>query len=289
MIKNESINSIAVIIITIFLTILMTIFITEKTLLVFEISLFTLCVCIIFIFQWIAFIPSYLYKTERFFDLTGSITYITVILFAIVFNQKTDFRSLLVTILIGIWTIRLGTFLFMRIKTFGFDRRFDNIKHHFTKYLMTWTLQGFWVFMSVAPGLLVITNIKKLPIETFAVLGFSIWIIGFIIEIIADYQKFVFRLDLKNKDRFIKTGFWTWSRHPNYFGEILLWIGISIIAFPVLVGWQYITLISPVFIFFLLTRISGIPMLESKADKKWGNHPAYKKYKKNTPILFPFF
>lgn len=176
----------------------------------------------------------------------------------------------------------------MRIKTFGVDRRFDNIKHHFMKYLMTWTLQGFWIFMSVAPGLLVITNIKKLPIDTFAVIGFCIWMIGFIIEIIADYQKFVFRLDLKNKDRFIKNGLWAWSRHPNYFGEILLWIGISIIAYPVLVGWQYIILISPVFIFFLLTRISGIPMLESKADKKWGNDPIYQEYKKNTPALFPF-
>ena len=96
---------------------------------------------------------------------------------------------------------------------------------------------------------------------------------------------FFCRSDPSNKDKFINTGLWAWSRHPNYFGEIVLWIGVAVIALPVMKGWQFLTLISPVFVYLLLTKISGIPLLENKSDEKWGGQEDYEKYKADTPVL----
>ena len=85
--------------------------------------------------------------------------------------------------------------------------------------------------------------------------------------------KNLFRKDPANKEAFITSGLWSWSRHPNYFGEITLWTGIAIMAIPVLSGWQWVCLISPVFVTLLLTKVSGIPLLEKKAREKWGDDP----------------
>ncbi|MBC8187024.1 MAG: DUF1295 domain-containing protein, partial [Proteobacteria bacterium] len=120
-----------------------------------------------------------------------------------------------------------------------------------------------------------------------AALGGFLWVAGFAIEVAADQQKRRFRADPSNRERFIRSGLWAWSRHPNYFGEIILWIGIALIALPVLSGWQLATLISPVFVYVLLTRISGIPLLETRAKKKWGKDPDFAAYMRSTPVLFP--
>jgi steroid 5-alpha reductase family enzyme len=103
----------------------------------------------------------------------------------------------------------------------------------------------------------------------------------------ADAQKSRFSANPANKGRFIDTGLWRRSRHPNYFGEIVLWIGIAIAALPVLRGWQWVTIISPAFVTLLLTRVSGIPLLERRADEKWGGQADYEAYKKKTPVPFP--
>ena len=144
-----------------------------------------------------------------------------------------------------------------------------------------------WVFLSLAAGLAAMTSQNKIEADIFLVLGTLIWILGFSVEVIADNQKSKFRSNPENKDKFITTGVWSWSRHPNYFGEILLWIGITVIALPVLQGWQFITLISPVFIIILLTQISGVRLLELRGKKKWGDNEEYKNYIKNTSVLIP--
>ena len=117
-------------------------------------------------------------------------------------------------------------------------------------------------------------------------IGFFFWVLGFVIEILADNQKKIFRENPVNKGKFISSGLWAWSRHPNYFGEIILWLGISIIAFPSMEGGEFLGLISPIFVYVLLTKISGIPMLEKSSDSKWGLDENYIKYKSTTPILF---
>lgn len=255
--------------------------------LIFGVPLFALSVGLAFLIQWLAFIPAYLLQTEKFFDLTGSITYISVISIAITFSAGADARSLLLSALVVIWAIRLGSFLFGRIKKAGKDDRFDELKPSFIRFLNVWTIQGLWVTFTMAAALVAITTTTRKELDVFAIVGFLIWIFGFAIEVMADSQKSRFSANPENKGKFIQTGLWSRSRHPNYFGEIILWIGIAVIAFPVLQGWQWVALISPVFVTLLLTRVSGVPLLENKADKKWGGQEDYESYKKRTPVLIP--
>ena len=234
------------------------------------------------------FIPSYIFETEHYFDLTGSLTYVSVTLLAILFTVDISLRDILLALFVWIWAFRLGSFLFIRVKKAGSDGRFDLMKKDFWWFLMTWTIQGLWVFLTLAMALAAITSKSKMAIDIFAVVGTLIWIFGFSIEVVADQQKTNFKDDPDNKDKFITVGLWSWSRHPNYFGEMVLWIGIAVIAFPVLIGWQLVALISPIFVIFLLTRISGITMLESRGYKKWKDDPAYIDYLERTSVVLPF-
>ncbi|MBK6793559.1 MAG: DUF1295 domain-containing protein [Anaerolineales bacterium] len=249
--------------------------------------LYALCILLAFVIQWIAFIPAYMNQTESFFDLTGGLTYIIVTVTAVALSSEVDTRSYLLLGIILVWAVRLGSFLFMRIRAAGEDRRFREIKPSFARFLLTWTIQGLWVSFSVAAGLAAITSTVRVGLDAFAVIGLIVWLIGFGIEVIADRQKSAFNATPANKGKFINTGLWSWSRHPNYFGEIVLWIGVAIIALPVLRGWQWATLISPIFIILLLTRISGVPLLEKRADEKWGGQPEYEAYKAGTSVLVP--
>jgi len=250
-----------------------------------SLPLFALCGGLCFLINWIVFVPSYVARTERYYDLTGSVTYLSVVAFAVVAGNH-DPRSLLLALLIGVWALRLGSFLFARIRRDGADGRFDALKRDFVRFLMTWTLQGLWVFLTAACALAAISAATLEPLGPLAALGTAIWIAGFAIEVMADRQKSRFREDPANRERFITSGLWAWSRHPNYFGEILLWVGIAVIALPTLAGWTFVTLISPLFVYLLLTRISGVPLLESRAKKKWGDDAAYQEYKARTPVLW---
>jgi len=251
------------------------------------VPIYALGVGLAFVIQWLVFIHAYLNQTEKFFDLTGSLTYITVTILALLLSPVKDARSMLLAVLVLVWAARLGSFLFQRIKAAGEDRRFRELKTSFSRFLLTWTLQGLWVTFSLAAALAVITSLKRVEFGLFGVIGLLVWLVGFGFESIADSQKSKFKADPANEGKFIQTGLWSWSRHPNYFGEIVLWIGVAIIALPVLSGWQWVTMISPVFVFFLLTRISGVPMLEKRADEKWGGQEDYEAYKANTSILLP--
>ena len=248
---------------------------------------FALCGALAFIVNWLAFIPSALHQTEHYYDLVGGITYVSVTLFAVALSGDLDLRASLVAAMVLFWSLRLATFLFRRISRDGKDSRFDNIKNRPLRFFMAWTIQGLWVLLTAAAALAVITGGVREPLGAVGILGIVVWSIGILIEIIADRQKSAFREDPDNKGKFIKVGLWAWSRHPNYFGEIVLWTGMAIIAVPVLQGWQWATLISPVFVTFLLTRVSGIPLLEEKADERWGGQDDYEAYKRRTPVLIP--
>jgi steroid 5-alpha reductase family enzyme len=251
------------------------------------IPVFALCGALAYAINWLVFIPSALTRTERYYDLTGGITYISAIVVAVLLSSKLDLRAALVAAMVLIWSLRLATFLFLRISRAGHDSRFDDIKTRPPQFFMAWTLQGLWVLLTAAAALAVITGGIREPLGAVGIAGIAVWAIGFVIEIVADWQKSKFKADPENEGKFVKEGLWAWSRHPNYFGEIVLWTGMAILAVPVLQGWQWATLISPLFVTILLTRISGIPPLEDKADKRWGDEEEYKEYKRKTPVLIP--
>lgn len=250
--------------------------------------LFAMCAALAYIINWLVYVPSNLAQTEKYFDLTGGVTYILVTLTALVLSSAPDTRACIVATLVMVWAVRLASFLFLRINRDGKDSRFDAIKTRPLRFFLTWTLQGLWVLLTAAAALAAITTAERQPMGWVAITGLVIWAIGFSIEVIADRQKSVFKADPANAGRFITTGLWSVSRHPNYFGEIVIWIGVAIIALPVLRGWQYVTLISPVFVTLLLTKVSGIPMLEQGAQKRWGDEPEFQDYTRNTSVLIPF-
>ncbi len=251
------------------------------------IPLFALCGALAFVINWLAFVPAYLFQTERYYDLTGSLTYLSLVLAALTLQAEPDGRALLLGGLVAIWATRLGSFLFTRILRDGSDRRFAAIKVSGPRFFTAWTLQGLWVLLTLGCALAAMLSASPRPLDAFALIGTIVWGSGFAIEVAADRQKSRFRSDAGNRGRFIRSGLWAWSRHPNYFGEITLWVGVALICLPVLSGWQFVTLISPVFVYVLLTRVSGIPLLEARADKTWGDDRDYRAYREHTPVLFP--
>ncbi|MDQ0676050.1 steroid 5-alpha reductase family enzyme [Pseudarthrobacter siccitolerans] len=248
---------------------------------------FALGVAAAFVIQWLVFIPSYKAQTEKFYDLTGALTYISITVFLVLASPGVDARGLVLAVMVVLWAIRLGSFLFLRISKHGKDDRFDDLKPDFFRFLNTWTIQGLWVVLTAALAWVAITSDKKVGLDWFFWVGLLVWAAGITVETGADVQKARFKADPANKGRFINTGLWSKSRHPNYFGEITLWVGVAIIALPVLQGWQWAALVSPVFVALLLIKGSGVPPLEAKADKKWGSQADYEAYKQNTPVLVP--
>jgi steroid 5-alpha reductase family enzyme len=254
-----------------------------------EIDIVLRAVVLAFVIQWIAFLPAYIFQTEKFYDLTGSLTYLTVVWYALTFSSNhfsdLSISNITIVLLITFWALRLGSFLFMRIHKDGEDKRFRSIKPSATQFFMTWTLQGLWVSLCSMCALTAISSESGVVVNALFYIGLALFIYGFSVEIIADKQKSKFRSIPENRDSFITTGLWAKSRHPNYFGEIVLWTGIACISFSSLKGMQYLTLISPIFTYLLLVYVSGVRMLEARADKKWGNDQTYIKYKDETSKL----
>tara|TARA_Y100001970_G_scaffold288029_1_gene414161 strand:+ start:3959 stop:4834 length:876 start_codon:yes stop_codon:yes gene_type:complete len=251
------------------------------------------CISLSFLIHWFIFIPSFMKKTEKFYDFTGMIAYLSIIGFALYQKQqilgKIDFDSLLIAMLISIWTIRLGLFLFYRVFKVGEDDRFREVKKSPSKFFIWFTISGLWVSLTSIAAINILTSKIDHNNYYFVYLGAFIWLFGFLFEVIADYQKMTFKNKSENKDKFISNGLWSLSRHPNYFGEIILWIGIFVITLPSISGMGYLSLISPLFVYILLNKVSGINLLEVKAKERWGNLDSYKEYRQKTPQLIPKF
>jgi steroid 5-alpha reductase family enzyme len=244
-------------------------------------------VLLVYIIQWVAFIPAYIFQTEKFFDLTGSITYSSVFIYCIYLTTSGDLNwgSLVISILVILWAGRLGTFLFTRIAKDGEDKRFRTIKPDIAQFFMTWTLQGMWVSLCSLCAITGIASETGIIVNNIFYIGLVMFIGGFAIEIVADQQKTAFRAIPENRNKYITSGLWSRSRHPNYFGEITLWTGVAVMSFSSLSGIEYLTLISPIFTYLLLVKISGVRMLEGRGQKTWGNDEDYIAYMKNTPMV----
>lgn len=253
------------------------------------VPLFAIAVAAAFAMQIIAFIPAMLLKTERFFDLTGSLTFLVISAALVLLTPMPDARSWILAAMVMLWAARLGSFLALRVHKAGSDGRFDQIKGSPLRFLQVWVIQGAWVSLTAAAAWIAISAdaASRAPIGWLTVVGIVVWALGMVIEVVADAQKSAFRADPRNRDDFIRTGLWSRSRHPNYFGEIVIWVGVFLTAAPVLVGWQWVALLSPLFVILLLTRVSGIPLLETRAEKKWGDRADYVAYRDQTPVLIP--
>lgn len=251
---------------------------------VFGLPLLVALAGLAFLIQWLAFVPAYIGQTEHYYDLTGSLTYLSLVLL-VLWAGEAHTRALLLGLMIGLWCVRLGSFLFRRVRQTGKDGRFDEIKKDWARFLVAWTLQGLWVFMTLLAALIAMSDTAPAALDAWALAGVLIWACGFAIEVVADVQKSSFRADPGNAGRYIDAGLWAWSRHPNYFGEMLLWVGVCVYAIPAFEGWQWLGLLSPLFVAWLIGRVSGIPMLEERADAKWGGQDDYEQYKANTPVL----
>lgn len=283
--------SVLIIILTILIPSSLSLLISDNSISINGYPVLLYCVLISFTIHLIIFIPSAIMKNEKFYDFTGMIAYLSIIIFAI--QQKyiqihsIDTYSLVLSLLISIWTLRLGIFLFYRVLKVGEDIRFKNVKNNALQFFVWFSISSLWVSLTTMAAMNVITSKNYNQDLTLLYIGTIIWIIGFLFEIISDYQKIKFKNNALNKNKFIDSGLWSISRHPNYFGEIILWIGIYIITLPSTSGLEYLGIISPLFVIILLNKVSGINLLEASADKKWGSSNEYQKYKKITPRLIP--
>lgn len=236
------------------------------------------------------FIVAYLFKTDKLTDISYSLTFIIIALYLFFKNfEDMIFTKFVLLIMICVWAIRLGSYLLYRIQKISRDKRFDAIRHDFLKFLRFWVLQGITVFIIFIPSIFIFTE-SNIQFNNFSIIGIVLFLFGLLYETTADIQKFKFMNTAKSQANVIQTGLWSYSRHPNYFGEICVWIGVFLYcSFYLSYTQTIISIISPLFIFFLLRYVSGIPLLEKAADLKFGHIEDYQKYKLNTPILFPKF
>lgn len=232
------------------------------------------------------FVPAFIYKTDKLTDISYALSFVALILFAL-FRSTQRWPHLILAMLVLWWAARLGGFLLMRIWKKGKDKRFDGMRDNVLLFLRFWLLQGASVFVVLLASLLFMQS-ESPRINILSVVGAVIFILGLYIESVADLEKWYFTQDKNNKGKWIESGIWARSRHPNYFGEMLVWVGLYAFVVPSLHGNQwFIALLSPVYIIILLFFVSGIPILEKSADKKWGDNKDYRAYKKRVPLLLP--
>ncbi|MBT87020.1 MAG: hypothetical protein CMA62_05865 [Euryarchaeota archaeon] len=249
------------------------------------------CAVIIFGIQWLAWIPASILQSERFYDLTGGMTFLAAVVFSLWAGSQSDdpsTRELLVSAMAVIWSLRLSAFLFLRIHHSGKDGRFDQLKTSPIRFMVPWTLQALWVFLTLNVVLVINTQSGEAPpLGVWDGIGLALWLAGFSIEVLADSQKSAFNSKEENEGRWIDEGLWARSRHPNYFGEILLWTGTASFGVACFDGLEVVAWISPVFVYLLLTRVSGVPILDRRGLEKWGEDPDYLSYRETTPTLIP--
>lgn len=189
--------------------------------------------------------------------------------------------------MINLWAIRLGIYLFYRINKIGRDKRFDEIRIDFFKFSGFWLLQAVSVFVILLNCLLLFSkDLSVLSFNYLSIVGVLVWLVGLLIESVSDCQKFNFKN--QNKNTWTNIGLWKYSRHPNYFGEMLCWIGIFVFSiFYLNLMFVLLSLISPLLIILLLRFVTGIPTTEKRLDDKFKNNKEYKKYKQKTNLLLP--
>nr|GMD52405.1 uncharacterized protein LOC109150249 isoform X1 [Ipomoea batatas] len=237
------------------------------------------------VFQFIFFIVTALLKFDKVTDFAGSTNFVILAILTLALKGSWHFRQVILSVLVVIWGLRLGLFLLMRIMQWGEDRRFDGKRDQLGRLAIFWTFQAIWVWTVSLPVTVVNASDNQPSLQARDIIGWIMWVFGIIVEVTADQQKLAFKNSPENRGKWCDVGVWKYSRHPNYFGEIVLWWGIFVASTPVLKGAEWLVVFSPVFITLLLLFVSGLPLLEESADKKYGNLPEYLSYKRETSPL----
>ena len=224
-------------------------------------------------------------KTDKVTDLSYGLTFVVIAGWLLSKGDAGAATQVALAAMVIAWGVRLAGYLFYRIMTIGRDARFDGVREHFWPFFKFWFGQGIAVWVIMLPVTLWFG--APAPYSFWMSVGGTIWAVGLIIETIADAQKFAAKIRPGGNDRWVDEGLWKYSRYPNYFGEIVLWVGVAMVALPALSGWRYVALVSPLFVWMLLTRVSGIPLLEARANARWGSDPEYVRYRDATSKLVP--
>jgi steroid 5-alpha reductase family enzyme len=237
-------------------------------------------------FNIVLFIPAFLYKTDRLTDISYALTFIILAVVGLAQSNREPAHIVLFFAVL-VWALRLGGFLLVRIWNMKRDKRFDEMRGNFWLFLRFWVLQGSTVFVVMLASLLFWRQ-RAIEPSYLSIFGMMIFAVGLSLEAIADGQKYEFNQDPKNKGKWIETGVWSISRHPNYLGEMMVWAGLYIYVFDELATSERIAgLLSPLYIIGLLLFVSGIPILEKSADVRWGKDKNYRAYKQRVPRLLP--
>ncbi len=225
-------------------------------------------------------------RTDVVTDLSYTLTFASLAV-VLPFTGGRATVQLVASLLVVLWAARLGTYLFRRILRMKVDHRFDEMRDKPLRFVRFWLLQAVAVAVIMLPVSYLLDRNEDPGFGAWAIAGAVVWLTGLLTEAAADAQKWAFKSNDANRARFITTGLWRYSRHPNYFGEILVWWGLFLYAVPFLDGAAFAVVAGPVFITLLLLFVSGIPPLERSADEKHGDDPAYGDYKRRTSILVP--
>ncbi len=243
---------------------------------------------IIFGFMNVMFVIAQLKKDNSIVDIGWGLGFLAVVTGLLISTESEGVVQFTFFGMIALWSLRLAGYIYKRNKGAGEDFRYAAWRKEWGKhvvwraYLQVFMLQGSIMWIVLSPSYAVFT----MPEDTFSAthyVGLVLWCIGFYFEAVGDAQMMHFKSDPKNKGKVMNTGLWRYTRHPNYFGEALLWWGFGVYSFNLELWW--LSIIGPALITFLLLKVSGVTMLE----RKYEGNPKYAYYQRTTNAFLPWF
>lgn len=246
---------------------------------------FLLAAVIIFFYMNFCFILAIIKKRNDLADIFWGLGFVLISIFNLIKNLNN--HTLLITILVILWGLRLTIYIWLRNKNKDEDARYKKWREEWGKnwilrtYFQVFILQGLFMYLISLPITINGLYSQNYPFSLFDIIGILMWLVGFFFETIGDWQLYKFKSNSKNKGKILKSGLWQYTRHPNYFGEATMWWGIFLISLQA--GYQYLSIISPLTITILLTKVSGIPLIEAK----YAGNKEFEEYKRKTSVFFP--
>lgn len=248
--------------------------------------------------QLACFFVAYACHFDLITDFAGSMNKVLLAVLTLCLKDAFYTRQVVLTVLLVLSRTELALFLFYRVCSRKKDGRFDELHNNFWKYLGFWVYQMMWVYATCASVVFVNGDSANPDLNALDWIGWVLFFVGFAVQVLSDFQKFFFRKDPANKGKICEIGVWFYSRHPNYFGEIMIWTGLFVSAANVIVastsspGFGWLTAISPVFTTLVLLFVSGLPTAEGQSLKRFymgdDKGAKWEEYAQGTSPIIPF-